>query len=252
VAVSPISQPSLNKRAHRFPTGIYMLPNSGSGNDPGGLGLCLRLRSTQSHKFGDTSARNWIASGIKFQSPGCLATACEVTFHFYPSLSSIPTLETTATDAQSDGDVVAFAGGTFQARRDTARVPGEKDWACLATAGRSLAICGTYNGDIDYRCLDVAMINGSSFIALKDSPGACPGDDWQLLCSRGSRGERGLKGERGFIGPRGERAPIIKSWQIDRATYSAIPILADGSAGPALELRPLFEQFLSEREASGI
>jgi hypothetical protein len=46
-------------------------------------------------------------------------------------------------------------------------------------------------------------------------------------------------------------APIIKSWQIDRATYSATPILADGSAGPALELRALFEQFVSEREASG-
>ena len=95
------------------------------------------------------------------------------------------------------------------------------------------------------------MINGSSFVALKDSPGVCPGDDWQLLCSRGSRGERCLKGERGVIGPRGEGAPIIKSWQIDRATYSAIPILADGSAGPVLELRPLFEHFVSDREAGG-
>src|SRR5262249_39287978 len=148
-----------------------------------------------------------------------------------------------------EGDVVAFAGGTYQARRDTASPPGAKGWVCLATAGRRLTVSGTYNGDIDYSCLDVAMSHGSSVVALKDSPGACPGDDWQLLCSRGSRG---FKGERGFIGPRGERAPIIKSWQIDRATYSAIPILADGSAGPALELRALFKQFLSEREASGI
>jgi hypothetical protein len=151
-----------------------------------------------------------------------------------------------------EGDVVAFAGGTYQARRDTVWVPGEKDWVCLATAGRSLTVRGTYNGDIDYRCLDVAMINGSSFVALKDSPGACPGDDWQLLCSRGSRGERGFKGERGFIGPRGEQGRIIKSWQVDRATYSAIPILADGSAGPALELRALFEQFINEREMGGV
>ena len=95
------------------------------------------------------------------------------------------------------------------------------------------------------------MINGSSFVALKDTPGPCPGSDWHLLASRGSRGSRGFKGERGFIGPRGERAPIIKSWQIDRATYSATPILADGSAGPALELRALFEQFVTEREAGG-
>jgi hypothetical protein len=118
--------------------------------------------------------------------------------------------------------------------------------------GSSLSVRGTYDSCIDYRCLDIAVINGSSFVALKDSPGACPGDGWQLLCSRGSRGERGLKGERGFIGPRGECAPIIKSWQIDRATYSATPIMADGSAGPALELRALFEQFISEREVSGV
>jgi hypothetical protein len=145
-----------------------------------------------------------------------------------------------------EGDIVAFAGGTFQARRDTACLPGAKHWVCLAKPGNSLTVRGTYDSCIDYRCLDIAVINGSSFVALKDGPGACPGDDWQLLCSRGSRGHRG---ERGIIGPRGERAPIIKSWQIDRATYSAIPILADGSAGPVLELRALFEQFINECEA---
>jgi len=147
-----------------------------------------------------------------------------------------------------EGDIVAFAGGTFQARRDTACLPGAKHWVCLAKPGNSLTVRGTYDSCIDYRCLDIAVINGSSFVALKDSPGACPGGDWQLLCSRGSRGHRG---ERGIIGPRGERAPIIKSWQIDRATYSATPILADGSAGPVLELRSLFEQFVNECEAGG-
>ena len=151
-----------------------------------------------------------------------------------------------------EGDIVAFDGGTFQARRDTACLPGAKHWVCLAKPGNSLTVRGTYDSCIDYRCLDIAVINGSSFVALKDSPGACPGDDWQLLCSRGPRGGRGLRGERGFIGPRGECAPIIKSWQIDRATYSAIPILADGSAGPVLGLRALFEQFINECEASGV
>jgi hypothetical protein len=119
-----------------------------------------------------------------------------------------------------EGDIVAFAGGTFQARRDMASPPGAKGWVCLAKPGNSLTVRGTYSGDIDYRCLDVAMIGGSSFVALTNNPGVCPGDDWQPLCSRG-------------------------------ATYSAIPILADGSAGPALELRPLFEHFVSEREAGG-
>ena len=78
----------------------------------------------------------------------------------------------------------------------------------------------------------------------------CPGAGWQLLASRGSRGDRGPKGERGLTGPRGERgqaAATIQSWQIDRAHYAATPIMSDGSAGPALELRALFEQFVSER-----
>jgi hypothetical protein len=35
-----------------------------------------------------------------------------------------------------EGDVVAFDGGTFQARRDTGQPPSHADWICLATAGR--------------------------------------------------------------------------------------------------------------------
>jgi len=149
-----------------------------------------------------------------------------------------------------EGAIVAFAGGTWQAQRDTARAPGMQDWVCLATRGHSLTVRGTYNDDVEYRCLDVTMTNGSSFVALVDKPGPCPGADWQLLASRGSRGDRGPKGERGLTGPRGERgqaAATVQSWQIDRAHYAATPIMSDGSAGPALELRALFEQFVSER-----
>ena len=94
------------------------------------------------------------------------------------------------------------------------------------------------------------MINGSSFVALKDKPGLCPGSDWQLLASRGSRGDHGPKGERGLTGPKGERgqsAATIQSWQIDRALYVATPVMSDGSTGPPLELRGLFEQFVSEQ-----
>ena len=149
-----------------------------------------------------------------------------------------------------EGDIIAFAGGTWQALRDTARAPGAQDWVCLATPGNSLTVRGTYDGDGDYRCLDVTMVNGSSFIALKDRPGPCPSSDWQLLASRGSRGDRGLKGERGLTGPRGEHgaaAPTIRAWEVERASYAATPIMSDGSKGPPLELRALFEQFLSER-----
>jgi hypothetical protein len=149
-----------------------------------------------------------------------------------------------------EGAIVAFAGGTFQAQRDTARAPGAQDWVCLARRANGLTARGTYDGNAEYRCLDVTMINGSSFVALKDKPGPCPGADWQLLASRGSRGDRGLRGERGLTGPRGEHgaaAPTIRAWEVDRASYAATPIMSDGSKGPPLELRALFEQFLNER-----
>ena len=198
------------------------------------------LLSTERREFGDLLERRTRGFELKLAE---LTGAVDILRGAQPPPpAQFPSVKAFSADTiYHEGDIVAFAGGTYQARRDTVRVPGEKDWVCLATAGRSLTVCGTYNGDIDYRCLDIAVINGSSFVALKDSPGVCPGDDWQLLCSRGSRGGRGLRGERGFIGPRGECAPIIKSWQIDRATYSAIPILADGSAGPALEVSSVGE-----------
>jgi hypothetical protein len=151
-----------------------------------------------------------------------------------------------------EGDVVVFAGGCYQAAKDTARAPGTQDWICLATRGNGLAVRGTYNDDVEYCYLDIVIINGSSFVALKDKPGPCPGPEWQLLASRGSRGDRGLKGEHGLTGPRGghgQAAAGIQSWQIDRAHYAATPMMSDGSAGPTLELRGLFEQFVSERGA---
>src|SRR5262249_45973284 len=123
------------------------------------------------------------------------------------------------------------------------------DWVCLATPGNGFTIRGTYGGDKEYRHLDVIMMNGASFVALKDAPGPCPGDDWHLLAMRGSRGHQGPSGERGLMGLRGERgqaAPNIRDWQIDRERYVATPIMSDGSTGPPLELRALFEQFLLE------
>jgi hypothetical protein len=93
------------------------------------------------------------------------------------------------------------------------------------------------------------MVNGSSFVALRDWPGPCSGDGWHLLASRGSRGQRGAEGTRGIMGLRGERgeaAPAIRAWEVDRTHYLAIPVMSDGFRGPPLELRGLFEQFLLE------
>ena len=56
----------------------------------------------------------------------------------------------------------------------------------------------------------------------------------------GERGERGPKGDAGASGG------TIRDWKIDRARYVATPLMSDGSDGPPLELRGLFEQFLRE------
>jgi hypothetical protein len=84
-----------------------------------------------------------------------------------------------------------------------------------------------------------------------DHPGICPGDDWQLMSRqgkpgrRGETGERGMRGEKGDKGERGQDAPTIVSWQLDRERYRASPLMSNGTVGPMLELRGLFEQFLS-------
>jgi hypothetical protein len=150
------------------------------------------------------------------------------------------------------GDVVAYDGGTFQARRDTGQQPSHADWRCLATAGRDaegIAVRGTFDETADYQRLDIVTLNGGSFIALKDAPGPCPGPGWQLLAGPGRRGAAGEKGERGPPGPRGDpglSGVTIRDWKIDRARYVATPVMSDGSEGPPLELRGLFEQFLFE------
>ena len=40
----------------------------------------------------------------------------------------------------------------------------------------------------------------------------------------------------------------MASWKLDRARYTATPIMSDGSQGPALELRDLFKQFQDETD----
>jgi hypothetical protein len=66
------------------------------------------------------------------------------------------------------------------------------------------------------------------------------------------QGQRGIAGQRGERGERGERgaaatpAPRLAGWKIDRASYTATPSMSDGSDGPPLDLRKLFEQFQDE------
>ncbi|HXI39575.1 MAG TPA: hypothetical protein VNH83_06335, partial [Bryobacteraceae bacterium] len=95
---------------------------------------------------------------------------------------------------------------------------------------------------------DVVACNSGSFVALKDGAGVCPGPDWQLLSGPGKRGDKGLPGDRGEPGKEGKQGPAgptISEWIRDG--YSVVPLMSDGTAGPALDVREFFE--LYHREA---
>jgi hypothetical protein len=109
--------------------------------------------------------------------------------------------------------------------------------------GRSFRIRGTFNPSERYRTLDVIALNGASFVAKQDDPGPVPGDGWQLIASQGKKGPPGSPGE---PGRHGRDAAHIKSWQIDHANYVVTPLMSDGTAGPPLYLRELFQHFLDE------
>src|SRR5215831_12100286 len=157
-----------------------------------------------------------------------------------------------------EGEVVSYDGSLYQARKDTAQLPDGADWICVARAGRDGCdgrtpnIYGTFNAHETYARLDVVECDGATFIAIRDNPGACPpgpGDGWQLLSRPGRRGpvgEIGPCGRKGERGTPGEAAPTIILWTLDRKNYRAIPTMSDGRIGAPLELRGLFEQFLSE------
>jgi hypothetical protein len=155
-----------------------------------------------------------------------------------------------------EGTVVTYDGGSYQALRDTGEPPdNEAHWRCLAAPGRdgkSLRHRGTFKEDSEYAAYDVIALNGGSFLALHDKPGACPGPGWQLLAGPGKRGvagERGPQGDRGpagIAGPPGKDATTIACWTLDRAAYTVTPLMSDGTSGPPLNLRSLFEQFLEE------
>jgi len=73
--------------------------------------------------------------------------------------------------------------------------------------GRSFEIRGTYDAAASYRALDVVALNGGSFVARIDNPGACPGDGWQLLTRQGKPGDKGDRGPKGDRGDPGH-APV--------------------------------------------
>jgi len=72
---------------------------------------------------------------------------------------------------------------------------------------------------------------------------------------RGPVGADGREGRPGAQGPRGNRGQkgfTVAAWEIDVEGYRAIPQFDDGSAGPAICLLGLFQQFQHDTEASDV
>ena len=59
--------------------------------------------------------------------------------------------------------------------------------------GRSFTLCGLYNEQAAYSALDVVSKDGGAFAAVRDEPGPCPGEGWQLIARQGKPGSRGPK-----------------------------------------------------------
>jgi hypothetical protein len=77
--------------------------------------------------------------------------------------------------------------------------------------GRSFTVRGTYADGDSYEALSVVALGGSSFVALCDDPGPCPGAGWQLVSPRGKAGPPGIRGDRGERGEPGEAGPPGRS-----------------------------------------
>ena len=108
-----------------------------------------------------------------------------------------------------EGAAVTHRGATWQAVRDTGTEPPGDDWVCIAERGadgRTPTFRGAWKTANGYEALDVVALEGSSFVAIRDAPGVCPGDGWRLVASRGKSGPPGVagpQGERGWPGPPG-------------------------------------------------
>lgn len=147
----------------------------------------------------------------------------------------LPVIKTWAEGVHYEGDVVAHNGASYQALKDTGHEPPGDGWLCIAgrgsdgADGRSFTIRGTWKTGTDYSALDVVSLNGGSFVAKKDNPGDCPGDDWQLIARQGKTGEPGQRGERGQKGEDGKPgAPLSAADLNDEGLF--VLTSADGSA----------------------
>lgn len=135
--------------------------------------------------------------------------------------------------------LVTHAGSTYCAARDTASEPPGEDWVLVAAAGRDARewhVHGLWQADGQYGKGDLVVYEGAEWRARTDNPGDLPGDGWALSSRQGRVGKPGERGERGIPGPPG---PTIREWLFK--DFAVVPVMSDGSAGPPLDLRELFE-----------
>ena len=158
----------------------------------------------------------------------------------------MPVARAWADGVHYEGDVVTHDGGTWQAVRDTGRAPPSDDWVCLAAPGRAgedgrtFTIRGTWAEGEDYRALDVVALNGASFVARRDDPGACPGEGWQMIAAQGKRGAQGEPGRSGIRGEPGRAGPAVAAMEVDGEGMLTL-INADGTRAQ-LDLYPLLSK----------
>jgi len=102
-------------------------------------------------------------------------------------------------------------------------------------------VCGLFDPARGYRKYDLVTFRDCEWRARCDEPGELPGDDWALSARAGSKGKQGERGERGERGP----AISIAGWE--QRDFRIVPVMSDGSIGPPLDLRAIFEQYDAER-----
>jgi hypothetical protein len=111
----------------------------------------------------------------------------------------------------------------------------------LRTVGSGgLNFRGPYDDGQSYARNDVAMKDGSSFVALRDHPGSLPGDGWRLMASAGKRGARGIQGPRG--------APVKVKWATFDSAKMAIGLIMSDGTSATLPLRGVFRGVTIDRE----
>lgn len=143
----------------------------------------------------------------------------------------LPAVEPWVDRVHRRGEAVTHGGALWQATGDTGKEPPHADWRCLAFAGKdglTPEFVGTYEDGGEFRRLDVVALNGGSFVALRDNPGPCPGDGWQLVASRGKPGQsvKGDKGDKGDKGEPGDDAAEVVG--IYRSNDEVVVTFADG------------------------